>query len=100
MHTGLEEEKNGFSKLASFYEERAKGGVGLIVTGGISPNFRGRLAPFGSEMSKPWHVGKHRQVTDAVHKYGSKICLQLLHAGRYSYIRFRWRQRRKSASIR
>uniref|UniRef100_UPI00258926B9 NADPH-dependent 2,4-dienoyl-CoA reductase n=1 Tax=Idiomarina sp. TaxID=1874361 RepID=UPI00258926B9 len=82
---GLEEEKNGFSKLASFYEERAKGGVGLIVTGGISPNFRGRLAPFGSEMSKPWHVGKHRQVTDAVHKYGSKICLQLLHAGRYSY---------------
>lgn len=85
MHTGLEEEKNGFSKLASFYEERAKGGVGLIVTGGISPNFRGRLAPFGSEMSKPWHVGKHRQVTDAVHKYGSKICLQLLHAGRYSY---------------
>ena len=85
MHTGLEEAKNGFSKLASFYEERAKGGVGLIVTGGISPNFRGRLAPFGSEMSKPWHVGKHRQVTDAVHKYGSKICLQLLHAGRYSY---------------
>ena len=85
MHTGLEEEKNGFSKLASFYEERAKGGVGLIVTGGISPNMRGRLTPFGSEMSKPWHVGKHRQVTDAVHKYGSKICLQLLHAGRYSY---------------
>ena len=85
MHTGLEEEKNGFSKLASFYEERAKGGVGLIVTGGISPNFRGRLATFGSEMSKLWHVAKHRQVTDAVHKYGSKICLQLLHAGRYSY---------------
>lgn len=85
MHTGLEEEKNGFRKLARFYEDRAKGGVGLIVTGGISPNFRGRLAPFGSELSKPWHVKKHRQVTDAVHQYGSKICLQLLHAGRYSY---------------
>jgi len=85
MHTGLEEEKNGFEKLAAFYEERAKGGVGLIVTGGISPNTRGRLAPFGCEMSRFWHVGKHRQVTAAVHKHDSKICLQLLHAGRYSY---------------
>jgi len=85
MHTGLEEEKNGFAKLAAFYEARAKGGVGLIVTGGISPNTRGRLAPFGCEMSKFWHVNKHKQVTDAVHKYPTKICLQLLHAGRYSY---------------
>ena len=85
MHTGLEEEKNGFAKLAAFYEARAKGGVGLIVTGGISPNTRGRLAPFGSEMSKFWHVNKHKQVTDAVHKYPTKICLQLLHAGRYGY---------------
>lgn len=85
MHTGLEEEKNGFAKLAAFYEERAKGGVGLIVTGGISPNMRGRLAPFGSELSKPWHVKKHRQVTERVHQHGSKICLQILHAGRYSF---------------
>lgn len=85
MHTGLEEEKQGFAKLAAFYEERAKGGVGLIVTGGISPNFRGRLAPFGSELSRFWHVNKHRQVTSAVHKHGAKICLQILHAGRYSY---------------
>lgn len=85
MHTGLEEEKQGFKKLAAFYEERAKGGVGLIVTGGISPNFRGRLAPFGSELSRFWHVNKHRQVTSAVHKHGAKICLQILHAGRYSY---------------
>ncbi|MEX1220810.1 MAG: NADPH-dependent 2,4-dienoyl-CoA reductase [Idiomarina sp.] len=85
MHTGLEEEKQGFAKLAAFYEERAKGGVGLIVTGGISPNFRGRLTPFGSEMSRFWHVNKHRQVTSAVHKHGAKICLQILHAGRYSY---------------
>ena len=85
MHTGLEEEKGGFEKLAAFYEERAKGGVGIIVTGGISPNSRGRLAPFGCEMSKFWHVKKHKQVTEAVHKYPTKICLQLLHAGRYAY---------------
>lgn len=85
MHTGLEEEKGGFDKLAAFYEERAKGGVGLIVTGGISPNVRGRLAPFGSEMSKPWHVAKHRKVTERVHQHGAKICMQILHAGRYSY---------------
>jgi len=85
MHTGLEEEKGGFKKLAAFYEERAKGGVGLIVTGGVSPNTRGRVAPFGSEMSRFWHVNKHREVTDAVHKHGSKICLQLLHTGRYAY---------------
>lgn len=85
MHTGLEEEKNGFDKLAAFYAERAKGGVGLIVTGGISPNFRGRVSPFGSELSKPWHVAKHRKVTDAVHAEGGKICMQILHTGRYAY---------------
>ncbi|WP_286233780.1 NADPH-dependent 2,4-dienoyl-CoA reductase [Thalassotalea sediminis] len=85
MHTGLEEEKNGFDKLAVFYEERAKGGVGLIVTGGISPNIRGRLAPFGCQLSYFWQVGKHKKVTEAVHKYPTKICLQLLHAGRYAY---------------
>ncbi len=85
MHTGLEEEKGGFEKLAAFYEARAKGGVGLIVTGGISPNARGRLAPLGCELSKFWHVNKHKVITDAVHKYDTKICVQLLHAGRYSY---------------
>ncbi|GLS84390.1 FAD-dependent oxidoreductase [Paraferrimonas haliotis] len=85
MHTGLEEEKNGFEKLAAFYEERAKGGVGLIVTGGISPNFRGRLAPNGCQLSFPWQVKKHKQVTAAVHKYDTKICMQILHAGRYGY---------------
>ncbi len=85
MHTGLEEEKGGYAKLAAFYEARAKGGVGLIVTGGVSPNARGRIAPFGSELSKFWHVKKHKQVTDAVHKYPTKICLQLLHTGRYAY---------------
>jgi 2,4-dienoyl-CoA reductase (NADPH2) len=85
MHTGLEEEKGGFDKLAAFYKARAKGGVGLIVTGGISPNMRGRLAPLGCELSKFWHVAKHKKITDAVHEYPTKICLQLLHAGRYSY---------------
>ncbi len=85
MHTGLEEEKSGFEKLAAFYEARAKGGVGLIVTGGISPNFRGRVSPFGGELSKWWHVKKHKAVTAAVHKYPTKICLQLLHTGRYGF---------------
>ena len=85
MHTGLEEEKQGFAKLAAFYAERAKGGVGLIITGGISPNFRGNLVPFGSQLSFWWQTGKHKQVTQAVHQYGAKICLQLLHAGRYGY---------------
>ena len=85
MHTGLEEEKQGFDKLAAFYAERAKGGVGLIITGGISPNFRGSLVPFGSQLSWFWQTGKHRLLTEAVHPYGAKICLQLLHAGRYGY---------------
>ncbi len=85
MHTGLEEERGGFAKLAAFYQARAKGGVGLIVTGGVSPNLRGRIEPFGSELSHFWQVNKHKQVTDAVHKYPTKICLQLLHTGRYAY---------------
>ncbi|QSX35209.1 NADPH-dependent 2,4-dienoyl-CoA reductase [Shewanella avicenniae] len=85
MHTGLEEEKHGFDKLAVFYRERVEGGVGLIVTGGISPNFRGRLTPGATQLSFPWQVGKHRIVTDAVHQAGGKICMQLLHAGRYGY---------------
>jgi 2,4-dienoyl-CoA reductase (NADPH2) len=85
MHTNLEEAKGGFTKLAAFYAERAKGGVGLIVTGGIAPNLRGRLTPFGSQLSWPWQVAKHRKVTEAVHAAGGKIALQILHGGRYSY---------------
>lgn len=85
MHTGLEEEKGGFEKLAAFYKERALGGVGLIVTGGISPNLRGRLTPHACQLSFPWQVGKHRVVTQAVHGAGGKICMQILHAGRYGY---------------
>lgn len=85
MHTGLEEEKGGFEKMAAFYAERARGGVALMVTGGISPNFRGRLAPHSSQLSFSWQVKKHKIVTDAVHEAGGKIALQILHAGRYAY---------------
>lgn len=85
MHTGLEEEKGGFDKLAAFYAERARGGVALIVTGGIAPNLRGRLVPHGSQLSFPWQVAKHKKVTGAVHQEGGKIALQILHAGRYAY---------------
>ncbi|MCC4235028.1 NADPH-dependent 2,4-dienoyl-CoA reductase [Vibrio anguillarum] len=84
MHTGLEEHKEGLHKLAAFYEERAKGGVGLIVTGGFSPNLRGRLHPFSAEFSKAKHARAHQVVTEAVHRQGGKIALQLLHAGRYA----------------
>jgi len=85
MHTNLEEAKDGFSKMAAFYAERARGGVGLIVTGGIAPNLRGRLTPFGAQLSWPWQVARHRKVTEAVHQAGGKIALQILHGGRYSY---------------
>lgn len=85
MHTGLEEERGGFKKLAAFYQERVKGGVGLIVTGGIAPNFRGRLAPFGCQLSFPWQGRKHKNLTEVVHQEGGKICLQILHSGRYAY---------------
>ncbi|MDR3682089.1 MAG: NADPH-dependent 2,4-dienoyl-CoA reductase [Geothrix sp.] len=85
MHTNLEEAQDGFTKMAAFYAERARGGVGLIVTGGIAPNLRGRLTPFGSQLSWPWQVAKHRKVTEAVHQAGGKIALQILHGGRYSY---------------
>lgn len=85
MHLGLEEEKGGFDKLAAFYAERAKGGVGLIVTGGISPNIAGWVAPFGGRMSNKRHAKKHRVITDAVHQAGGKICMQILHTGRYGY---------------
>ncbi|AKE52080.1 NADPH-dependent 2,4-dienoyl-CoA reductase [Kangiella geojedonensis] len=85
MHTGLEEEKGGFEKMAEFYAARARGGVGLMVTGGISPNFRGRLAPHSSQLSSKRHVKKHKIITHAVHNAGGKIALQILHAGRYAY---------------
>ncbi|MBI4913332.1 MAG: NADPH-dependent 2,4-dienoyl-CoA reductase [Acidobacteria bacterium] len=85
MHTGLEEERGGFPKMAAYFAARARGGVGLIVTGGVAPNFRGSLTPFGAQLSWPWQVGKHRLVTGAVHAEGGRIALQILHGGRYSY---------------
>lgn len=85
MHTGLEEEKNGFEKMAAFYGERAKNDVGLIVTGGISPNKAGKISPMSAKLSTEREAKKHQAITDEVHKHGGKICLQILHAGRYSY---------------
>ncbi|WP_349666065.1 NADPH-dependent 2,4-dienoyl-CoA reductase [Polaribacter sp. Z014] len=85
MHTGLEEEKNGVERIAAYYAERAKGGVGLIVTGGIAPNIQGWTAPFSARMSTKKHAKEHQKITAAVHKEGGKICMQILHAGRYGY---------------
>jgi len=85
MHTGLEEEKDGFPKLAAFYAARAKGGVGLIITGGIAPDIFGRLAPNSAKLTNESEVRNHRLITDAVHNEGGKICMQILHAGRYAH---------------
>jgi 2,4-dienoyl-CoA reductase (NADPH2) len=85
MHTGLEEAPDGFERMAAFYAERARGGVGLIVTGGIAPNLSGGIAPLASHLSFPWQVHKHRLITEAVHREGGKIALQILHTGRYAY---------------
>lgn len=84
MHTGMEEDKD-FSAISTYFERRAKGGVGLIVTGGISPNRQGWLKPFAAKLSSLSEAKKHHSITDAVHKYDTRICVQLLHAGRYAY---------------
>ena len=85
MHTGLEELEDGPARLAAFYAERAAAGVGLIVTGGISPNAQGVVYQGGSILAEQEHITHHRVVTRAVHAAGGKIALQILHAGRYSY---------------
>ncbi|NNE28308.1 MAG: NADPH-dependent 2,4-dienoyl-CoA reductase [Saprospiraceae bacterium] len=85
MHTGLEEEKDGFRKMAAYFGERARGQVGLIVTGGIAPNRAGWVGPFSAKMSTQSEAEKHKIVTEEVHKYDGKICLQILHTGRYGY---------------
>ena len=85
MHTGLEDRSRDFPKLAAYFAERARGGVGLMVTGGIAPNVVGWLKPFSGKLSWPWEIQKHRIVTKAVHAEGGKICMQILHAGRYAY---------------
>ena len=85
MHVGLEELPGGFPRMAAFYAERARGGVGLIVTGGVSPNDEGRVAPGGARLTTEAEAEHHRVITDAVHAAGGKIALQILHTGRYSY---------------
>jgi 2,4-dienoyl-CoA reductase (NADPH2) len=85
MHTGLEDRFYNYGKLAAYFGERARGGVGLIVTGGISPNRRGWLLPFGGTLNSLFDLPNHRKVTRAVHAEGGKILMQILHSGRYGY---------------
>lgn len=85
MHTGLEDRFWHLDKLTRYFVERAEGDVGLMVTGGFAPNLRGQLAPFSSTMNNPFTARNHRKLTSAVHAADGKICLQLLHAGRYGY---------------
>ena len=85
MHVGLEEAKDGFERMAAFYAERARGGVALMVTGGIAPNDDGRPYPGGARMASEEEAEKHKVVTDAVHAAGGKIAMQILHFGRYAY---------------
>ncbi|NKS23660.1 FAD-dependent oxidoreductase [Rhodococcus hoagii] len=85
MHTGLEDRAKNTARLAEFYAERARGGVGLIVTGGYAPNRTGWLLPFGAKLTNRFEARRHRTITRAVHDAGGKIALQILHAGRYSY---------------
>jgi 2,4-dienoyl-CoA reductase (NADPH2) len=85
MHTGLEDRARDTDKLAAYFAERARGGVGLIITGGYAPNRTGWLLPFAAEMLTSSDARRHRRITAAVHDEGAKIALQLLHAGRYAY---------------
>jgi 2,4-dienoyl-CoA reductase (NADPH2) len=85
MHTGLEDRFYNYGKLAAYFAERARGGTALVITGGISPNRRGWLLPFGGTLNRYADVLNHRRVTSAVHAEGGKILMQILHAGRYGY---------------
>ncbi len=85
MHTGLEDRAGDTDKLAAYFAERARGGVGLIITGGYAPNRTGWLLPFASQLVSSSEARRHRRITDAVHDEGGKILLQILHAGRYAY---------------
>ncbi|MGB4056278.1 MAG: NADPH-dependent 2,4-dienoyl-CoA reductase, partial [Porticoccaceae bacterium] len=85
MHTGLEEVEDGHERMAAYFGERAKGGVGLIVTGGIGPNTEGGTHPNTKKLVSDDDIAGHRQITDAVHEHDGKICLQILHTGRYAY---------------
>lgn len=85
MHTGLEERPQGFERMAAFFAERARGGVGLIVTGGFGPNTEGSVGKGAAKLSTPEEAEQHKIVTQAVHAAGGKICMQILHAGRYAF---------------
>jgi len=85
MHTGLEEKPGGFERMAAYFAERARGGVGLMVTGGIGPNDEGGVYSGAAKLTTEEEALKHRIVTRAVHEAGGKICMQILHAGRYAY---------------
>ena len=85
MHTGLEDRSKHFPRLAAYFAERARGGVGLIVTGGFAPNIAGWVSPLASRLATHAAAREHRQITAAVHTEGGKIALQILHAGRYGY---------------
>ena len=85
MHTGLEEAPDGFERMAAYYAERARGGVGLIVTGGVAPNEAGCVAAGAAKLNTAEEVEKHKIVTGAVHQAGGKIAMQILHAGRYAF---------------
>ncbi|MEX5567286.1 NADPH-dependent 2,4-dienoyl-CoA reductase [Pseudomonas syringae] len=87
MHTGLEERPGGFERMATYFAERARGGVGLMVTGGIAPNEEGGVYDGAAKLTNAEEADRHRIVTRAVHEAGGKICLQILHAGRYAYSR-------------
>ena len=85
MHTGLEEASDGYERMAAYFGERAQGGVGLIVTGGIGPNSEGGTHPNTKKLVSDEDIAGHRQITDAVHAHDGKICMQILHTGRYAY---------------
>ncbi|MGA0283921.1 MAG: FAD-dependent oxidoreductase [Saprospiraceae bacterium] len=85
MHTMLEELPGGHEKAAAFYAERARGQVGLIITGGIAPNKEGVVFTGAASLDEPSQIPGHKQITDAVHQEGGKICMQILHTGRYAY---------------
>jgi len=85
MHTGLEDRAEDYPRLAAYFAERARGGVGLIVTGGIAPNIAGWSKPFAGKLTNSREVARHRLVTRAVHAEGGKVCMQILHTGRYAY---------------
>ncbi|MCB9675817.1 MAG: NADPH-dependent 2,4-dienoyl-CoA reductase [Alphaproteobacteria bacterium] len=85
MHVGLEEERGGFERLGAYFAERARGGVALMVTGGVAPSRRGWLKPFAAKLTTQREARRHRVVTDMVHEAGGRIAMQILHAGRYAY---------------